>query len=160
MEESDLDQFKLLTGKIGGAQVEQSWAGKSGKLIEPLISPLGYDWKIGIGLIGAFAAREVFVSTLGVVYSIGDDTDEENAGLHSAMLSDLRKDGTKLWTIPTALSVLVFFVIAMQCISTVAVMKQETGGWKWPLIQLVSMNLLAYCSAFIVFQVFTLFGGF
>lgn len=155
-----MDQFKLLTGKIGGAQVEQSWAGKSGKLIEPLISPLGYDWKIGIGLIGAFAAREVFVSTLGVVYSIGDDTDEENAGLHSAMLSDLRKDGTKLWTIPTALSVLVFFVIAMQCISTVAVMKQETGGWKWPLIQLVSMNLLAYCSAFIVFQVFTLFGGF
>ena len=157
VEASRLEALTALEEHISGRQTEQSWAGRAGKFMEPLIEPMGYDWKMGIGLIGAFAAREVFVSTMGIVYSVGE-ADEESESLHEAMRSDLRADGTALWTIPTVLSVLVFFVIAMQCISTVAVMKKETGGWKWPIIQLVSMNLLAFVLATIVFQVGTALG--
>jgi ferrous iron transport protein B len=124
-----------------------------GKAIEPMIAPLGYDWKIGVGLIGAFAAREVFVATMGVVYSVGEDQDEESEGLHQAMQADLKPNGNPLWDLPTVFSILVFFVIAMQCISTVAVMRQETGSWKWPIIQLVGMNVLAYVLALLVYQI-------
>jgi ferrous iron transport protein B len=146
-------QEQAMQDFLAAKQVEQSWSGRLGKAMEPAIAPLGYDWKIGIGLIGAFAAREVFVSTMGVVYSIGEDADEASEGLHQAMEKDQRSNGDALWNLPTVFSVLVFFVIAMQCISTVAVMRQETGGWKWPLIQLFSMNGLAYVMAFLVFQI-------
>ena len=149
----ELSDASKASGLVSGAQMEGSYAGQLGKVIEPMIAPLGYDWKIGVGLIGAFAAREVFVATMGVVYSVGEDQDEESEGLREAMQSDKRSNGNILWDLPTVFSLLVFFVIAMQCISTVAVMKQETGGWKWPLAQLVGMNILAYVSALIVYQV-------
>ena len=149
------DNYKVLSNEWSGRQVEQSWAGRGGKWIEPLIAPLGYDWKIGIGLIGAFAAREVFVSTMGVVYSVGENNDEESTSLRAAMVADRRSNGAILWTLPTVFSVLVFFVIAMQCMSTIAVMRQETGGWKWPLIQIATMNTLAYILAMAVYQIGT-----
>ncbi len=142
-----------IENQVAGRQVEQSFAGRFGKIIEPVITPLGYDWKIGVGLIGAFAAREVFVGTMGVVYSVGEEADEESSSLHDAMRRDTRDDGSPLWSLATVFSVLVFFVIAMQCISTVAVMRQETGGWKWPLLQLVTMNAMAYIAAMLVYQV-------
>jgi ferrous iron transport protein B len=138
---------------LNGKQVASSIAGRAGHLIEPVIAPMGYDWKIGIGLVGAFAAREVFVSTMGVVYSVGDEANEESADLHQAMQSDRRDDGSVLWTLPTVISVLVFFVIAMQCISTIAVMRLETGGWRWPLTQLLVMNSIAYVLATLVYQI-------
>jgi len=145
------------------AQVAQAWqsaqlsgsvAGRIGHAIEPVIEPLGYDWKVGIGLLGAFAAREVFVSTMGVVYAVGDVEEDVGDGpLATAMLADTRADGSPLWTMPMALGLLCFFALAMQCISTVAVVRQETGGWRWPLAQLLWMNALAWLLAFAVYQI-------
>lgn len=151
---ADLEAAAALDAEIAGAQIAGSLAGRAGKLIEPVISPMGYDWKIGIGLIGAFAAREVFVSTLGVTYAVGEEADEASAGLHAAMRRDTRADGSRVWTLPTVLSVLVFFVIAMQCISTVAVMRAE-AGWRWALAQLAVMNALAFVAATAVYQIGT-----
>ncbi|MDA3960069.1 MAG: ferrous iron transport protein B [Planctomycetota bacterium] len=146
------ERLATITSTISSTQVNGSVAGRAGKLIEPAIAPLGYDWQIGIGLIGAFAAREVFVSTMGVVYSVGEEADENDEQLHDRMRSDTRADGSPLWTIPTVLSVLVFFVIAMQCVSTLAVMRAETG-WKWTIAQWAVMNSLAYLMALAVFQI-------
>jgi ferrous iron transport protein B len=133
------------------AQMEYSVAGRVGHAIEPVIAPLGYDWKIGVGLIGAFAAREVFNSYLGIIYSVGDS--EDTASLEEAIAKDRRPDGKPVWTPLVAVSLLIWFVIAMQCMSTVAVVKRETNGWKWPLIQLMYMNALAYVICLIVYQV-------
>ena len=152
---NDIDTALSINGLWSGAQSRQSIAGGFGQIIEPVITPMGYDWKIGVGLMGAFAAREVFVATMGTIYSVGDEAGEDDEGLHAAMLNEKRADGTALWTTPTALSLLVFFAIAMQCISTVAVVKQETGTWTWPLFQLAYMNALAYILAVLVFQIGT-----
>jgi ferrous iron transport protein B len=137
---------------VAQAALQHSLAGRAGKLIEPVIAPLGMDWQIGIGLVGAFAAREVFVSTLGVVHGVGGD-DADTAPLASRMQEAKRPDGTPLWTPLLAVVALVWFVLAMQCLSTVAVMVRETGGWKWPLIQLAGMNGLAWVVGFAIWQV-------
>lgn len=129
-----------------------SAAGTVGRFIEPVIAPLGYNWKIGVGLIGAMAAREVFVSTMGTVYSVGADTDEESKPLRQQMKEDKWPDGTPVWTTATAVSILVYFVIAMQCVSTLAVVKRETGGWKWPIFMQIYMTALAWIGAFIAFH--------
>lgn len=129
-----------------------SAAGTVGRFIEPTIAPLGYNWKIGVGLIGAMAAREVFVSTMGTVYSVGADTDEESKPLRQQMKEDKWPDGTPVWTTATAISILVYFVIAMQCVSTLAVVKRETGGWKWPIFMQFYMTALAWIAAFIAFH--------
>lgn len=136
---------------IAAEQLQQSYAGRFGHFIEPLIRPLGFDWKIGVGLVGSFAAREVFVSTMGIVYSVGDD-DENTEPLSSAMLGDTYPDGSKVWTPLVAVSALVWFVLAMQCMSTLAIVKRETGTWRWPLLQLAYMNTLAYVACLVVFQ--------
>jgi len=136
---------------LGQAQLAGSYVGRFGHTIEPLIAPLGYDWKMGVGLIGAFAAREVFVSTMGVVYGVGDVGDND-APLSVAILADRKADGSALWTPAVAISLLVWFVLAMQCLSTVAVMRRETGGWRWPLLQLVYMNTLAWIGAFAAYH--------
>lgn len=143
--DADLDQA------IAAEQLRQSYAGRLGQVIEPLIRPLGFDWKIGVGLIGSFAAREVFVSTMGIVYSVGDD-DENTEPLASAMLGDTSPDGSRVWTPLVAVSVLVWFVLAMQCMSTLAIVKRETGTWRWPLLQLAYMNGLAYVACLLVYQ--------
>jgi ferrous iron transport protein B len=137
---------------VAQAALQHSLAGRAGKLIEPVIAPLGMDWQIGIGLVGAFAAREVFVSTLGVVHGVGGD-DADTVPLASRMQEAKRPDGTPLWTPLLAVVALVWFVLAMQCLSTVAVMVRETGGWKWPLIQLAGMNGLAWIVGFAIWQI-------
>lgn len=137
--------------------LQGSFAGMMGRTIEPVIKPLGYDWRIGIGLIGSFAAREVFVSTMGIVFNV-EDVDEEVAPLTSAFRDATWPDGRPLFTPLVCLSLMVFFVLAMQCISTIAVIRRETNGWKWPLFQLGYMTVLAWVGAFVVFQGGRLFG--
>lgn len=137
---------------VGQARLEDSFAGRFGHAIEPALKPLGYDWKMGVGLVGAFAAREVFVSTLGIIYSVGDPGDE-TADLESAMKADVRPDGKPVWTPLVAVSLLVWFVLAMQCMSTLAIVRRETGGWRWPLFMLLYMNALAYVVALGVYQI-------
>ncbi|NCG20159.1 MAG: ferrous iron transport protein B [Rhodobacterales bacterium] len=132
--------------------LERSYAGRLGRAFEPVISPLGYDWKIGVGLIGAFAAREVFVSTMGMVYGIGGDVDEESDALRDRIRDAKRPDGTKVYTPLTGLSLLVFFALAMQCLSTIAVLKKETRGWRWPAFLFGYMTALAWGCAFVVYQ--------
>jgi ferrous iron transport protein B len=137
---------------VAGEQLRHSFAGRFGHLIEPVIRPLGYDWKMGVGLVGAFAAREVFVSTMGIVYSVGDD-DENVEPLSESMLADRYPDGRKVWTPAVAASLLVWFVLAMQCMSTLAIVKRETNSWRWPLGMLLYMNALAYVAALVVYQI-------
>jgi ferrous iron transport protein B len=134
------------------AKLEHSYAGILGKSIEPVIRPLGYDWKIGIALITSFAAREVFVGTMATLYSVGDDDNE--LLLKEKMKAATRPDGSPVFTLASGLSLMVFYVFAMQCMSTLAVVKRETRSWKWPVIQLVYMTALAYIMSFIVFQIF------
>lgn len=133
-------------------KLEHSYAGKLGKVLEPAIKPLGYDWKIGIALITSFAAREVFVSTVATIYSLGSTDDE--ATIRERLQSEVNPEtGGPRFTPAVGFSLLVFYTLAMQCMSTLAVVYRETKGWKWPLIQLVYMTVVAYVSALVVFQV-------
>lgn len=136
------------------ALLQASYAGTLGKAIEPAIAPLGYDWKIGIALVTSFAAREVFVGTMATLYSVGEDADGNNTTLREKMGAAKREDGTKVYTLAAGLSLLVFYVLAMQCMSTIAVVKRETRSWKWPIIQLVYMTGLAYFMSWLVFVLF------
>jgi ferrous iron transport protein B len=155
----------LRTGDLIAAyQMKDSWAGRFGNFIEPAIRPLGYDWKIGIGLISSFAAREVFNSTMYVIYSLESVGEQEEAeassqkpferyiSLRQRMLGDRFDDtGDRVYTRATGLSLLVFYALAMQCMSTLAVVRRETGSWKWPLFQFVFMSGLAYLCAWIAY---------
>lgn len=134
--------------------LENSYAGILGRSIEPVIRPLGYDWKIGIALITSFAAREVFVGTMATLYSVGDDTDENNATLREKMNAATWPNGDKVYTLAAGLSLLVFYALAMQCMSTLAIVKRETHTWKWPIIMLAYMTGLAYVMSWITFQLF------
>lgn len=133
-------------------QIEHSAAATVGKAIEPVIEPLGYDWRIGIGIIASFAAREVIVATLAQIYSFGGD-EEDLEGLGDRLKQAKRADGSPAYTLAVALSLLVFYVYALQCVSTLAVMRRETGGWKWPAIALIYMFVVAYVGAFITYRV-------
>ena len=133
--------------------LQNSYAGTLGKAIEPVIKPLGYDWKIGIALITSFAAREVFVGTMATLYSVGDDTGENDNTLREKMAAATRSDGTKVYDLATGLSLLVFYVFAMQCMSTLAIVKRETRSWKWPAIQLAYMTGLAYFLSWLVYVI-------
>jgi ferrous iron transport protein B len=134
------------------ALLESSYAGIMGRSIEPVIRPLGYDWKIGIALITSFAAREVFVGTMATLYSVGNNADENSETLRNKMSAAKRADGSPVYTTATGYSLLIFYLLAMQCMSTLAVVKRETGSWKWPIIQLVYMTGLAYLLSFIAYQ--------
>jgi ferrous iron transport protein B len=131
--------------------LQNSFAGTLGKAIEPAIRPLGYDWKIGIALITSFAAREVFVGTMATLYSVGEDADASNNTLSQKMAAAVRADGTKVYDLATGLSLLIFYVLAMQCMSTLAIVKRETRSWKWPVIQLLYMTGLAYFMSWLVY---------
>jgi ferrous iron transport protein B len=133
-------------------QLEHSFAGMLGHTIEPVIRPLGFDWKTGVALIASFAAREVIVSTLGIIYNVGNDQDEQSATLVSAIRDAKKDDGSPAWTPLTALSLMVFFVLAMQCMSTLAVVRRETNSWRWPIFMLTYMTGLAYVAAMITYQ--------
>jgi ferrous iron transport protein B len=133
-------------------QLANSFAGKAGHFIEPVIKPLGYDWKIGIGLIASFAAREVFNSTMGVIYAVESEGDDI-APLRDRVREETWPDGGAVYTPLVCLSLMVFYVFAMQCLSTVAVVRRETNGWRWPLFQLGYMSAAAYVLALVVYQV-------
>ena len=135
------------------AKLENSYAGIIGKSLEPAIAPLGYDWKIGIALVTSFAAREVFVGTMATLYSVGD-TDDGSLLLKEKMKAAVKPDGTPVFTLATGLSLMIFYVFAMQCMSTLAVVKRETRSWKWPVIQLIYMTTLAYLMSWVVYQIF------
>ncbi len=138
--------------KIASFKLENSYIGVMGKTIEPIIKPMGYDWKIGIALISSFAAREVFVGTLATIYNVGSD-DEDTATIKERMQAEINPDtGKKRFDFATGISLLLYYAYAMQCIGTVAIVKRETKSWKWPIIQLVFMGLLAYISAIGAYQ--------
>lgn len=140
-----------LEARISSYRLEHSYAGIMGKTLEPVIKPLGYDWKIGIALVTSFAAREVFVSTIATIYSLGSTDDEQT--IKGRLKSEINPEtGGPRYTPAVGFSLLVFYTLAMQCMSTLAIVKRETKGWKWPLIQLAYMTVLAYLSAFIIFQ--------
>ncbi len=132
--------------------IEDSYAGILGKWIEPVIKPIGFDWKIGIAVICSFAAREVFVGTMATIYSIDDDSDVSSIRTHMAKDRDL-KTGALIYTTATTWSLLIFYAFAMQCMSTLAIVKRETKSWKWPIIQFVMMTTLAYVCSLLVYQV-------
>ncbi|MFN5641593.1 MAG: ferrous iron transport protein B [Sphingobacteriales bacterium] len=131
--------------------LENSYAGIAGRTIEPILKPLGYDWKIGIALITSFAAREVFVGTMATLYSVGDQDDDSNQTLRDKLNAAIRPDGSKVYTLATGVSLMIFYVFAMQCMSTLAIVKKETGTWKWPIIQLLYMTALAYVLSWVAF---------
>ncbi len=137
------------TAFVQKTSLENSFAGITGKAIEPAIKPLGFDWKIGIALITSFAAREVFVGTMATLYSVDEEDDKT---LIQKMATAKRPDGTKVYTLPTGLSLLVFYVFAMQCMSTLAIVKRETGSWKLPIAQFLFMGIIAYLSSFFIFN--------
>ena len=146
------DQATELGKEKQAAVLESSYAGLLGKVVEPVIHPLGYDWKIGIALITSFAAREVFVGTMATLYSVEGGKDADQQTLRQRMQSARRDDGRPVYTLASGVSLMVFYVLAMQCMSTLAVVRRETRSWKWPLIQLVYMTGLAYIMSLIVYQ--------
>jgi ferrous iron transport protein B len=140
-----------LADRVAAYKLEHSYAGVIGKAIEPVIRPLGYDWKIGIALITSFAAREVFVGTIATIYSLGST--EDQLTIRERLENEVNPDtGGPRFTMAVGFSLLIFYTFAMQCMSTIAIVKRETGGWKWPLIQLTYMTGLAYVSAFVAYQ--------
>lgn len=142
-----------LQDKIASFKLENSYIGIIGKSIEPVIKPLGYDWKIGIGIVASFAAREVFVGTLATIYSVGSHNDEENT-IKQRMKEEINPvTGKPVYNIASGISLLLFYAFAMQCMSTLAVVKKETNSWKWPIIQLVAMSGFAYLTAFLAFLI-------
>ncbi len=137
--------------KIASYKLEHSFIGYAGKAIEPVVAPLGYDWKIGIGIISSFAAREVFVGTLATIYSVGSDEEETIKNRMAAEVNPVL--GGPLFNFASGISLLLFYAFAMQCMSTLAIVKRETNSWKWPIAQLVFMSALAYSVALIVYQI-------
>jgi len=136
-----------------GEQLRRSFAGHMGRAIEPIIAPLGFDWKIGIGIVMSFAAREVFVSTMSTVYNVGNDSAASGTGsLAKTLREQKRPDGTPVYTTLVAVTLMVFYVFALQCVSTVAVVRRETNSWKWPLFQWFYMGILAWVLAFVTYQ--------
>ena len=147
-----LDESAIVN-KVAAEKLEQSYAGHFGHFIEPIIKPLGYDWKIGIALITSFAAREVFVGTMSTIYSLGGEVDDENATIKNRMRAEINPaTGKPMYDTALGFSLLIFYAFAMQCMSTLATTYRETKSWKYPTIQFVYMTTLAYLSAFIVYQ--------
>ena len=140
-----------LNDQIAAFKLEHSYIGIVGKTIEPLIRPLGYDWKVGIGLVASFAAREVFVGTLATIYSVGSASEDEET-IKTRMENETYEDGTKVFTLASGISLLLFYAFAMQCMSTLAIVRRETKSWKWPIFQLTGMTAIAYICALIAFQ--------
>lgn len=147
-------QAAELNKEFQSAKLSTSYAGVLGHAIEPAIRPLGFDWKIGIALITSFAAREVFVGTMATLYSVGEDPDNNNATLREKLSSAKWPDGRPVYTLAAGLSLMIFYAFAMQCMSTMAIVKRETKSWKYPAIQLLYMTGLAYICSYIIFHIF------
>jgi ferrous iron transport protein B len=136
--------------EIASHKLEHSYIGYAGKAFEPLVRPLGYDWKIGIAVLTSFAAREVFVGTLATIYSVGSDEEET---IKNRMAAELDPSGKPLFNLASGISLMLFYAFAMQCMSTLAIVKRETNSWKWPLLQLTFMSIFAYLTAMIAYQI-------
>jgi ferrous iron transport protein B len=149
--EAQKQQLAMVEHNEAGSKLRNSFAGRLGHLIEPLIRPLGFDWKIGIGIVASFAAREVFVSTMSTVYNVGS-ADEETDTVAETLKEQKREDGTPVYTPLVGITIMVFYVLALQCVSTIAIVRRETNSWKWPLFQWTYMTALAWVLAFITFQ--------
>ena len=135
--------------EIQSYRLENSYIGTAGKILEPILNPLGYDWKIGIAIITSFAAREVFVGTLATIFSVGSENVET---IKEKMSYQRKQNGQLLFNLPTGVSLMVFYAFALQCMSTIAIVKKETNSWKWQAIQFTFMTIIAYISALIVYQ--------
>jgi ferrous iron transport protein B len=146
--------LKKVDEEEAGENLRRSFAGMAGRAMEPIIKPLGFDWKIGIGLVASFAAREVFNSTMSTIYNIGegDDSEESAKALADTLREQRRADGTSLYTPLLGVTLMVFYVFALQCVSTVAIVRRETNSWRWPVFQWVYMGVLAWTFAFITYQ--------
>ncbi|MCW5803818.1 MAG: ferrous iron transport protein B [Deltaproteobacteria bacterium] len=156
---ADGDEAKqALVDAESGARLAESYGGRLGHTVEPVLAPLGFDWKIDIGIIGAFAAREVFVSTLGIVYSVGGEADESSEPLREALRSAKKPDGSQAYTPLVGLSLMIFFALACQCMSTLAVVRRETRSWRWPAFLFGYMTTLAWIASMLVYQVGRLLG--
>jgi len=149
-----------LENQAAGEKLRQSFAGRLGRMIEPTIAPLGFDWKMGIGIVSSFAAREVFVSTMSTVYNVGKyrESDSSLSSLARTLRAEKRPDGSPAYTVLTGITLLVFYVFALQCVSTVAVVRRETNSWKWPIFQWLYMGALAWGLAFLTFHAGRLLG--
>ena len=147
-------QLAAIDHEEAGEKLRNSFAGRLGRLIEPVIRPLGFDWKIGIGILSSFAAREVFVSTMSTVYNVGS-ADDETTTIADTLKSQRRDDGSKVYTPLVGIAIMVFYVLALQCVSTIAVVRRETNSWRWPLFMLAYMNALAYVCSLAVHQIAT-----
>ncbi len=146
-------QISRLDQSEAGAYLRQSFLGRTGKFFEPLVRPLGWDWRVGTGVIAAFAAREVLVATLGTIYNLGDDQDETSAGLREQMKAATWEDGRPVFNLAVALSIMVFFALCCQCAATLAVIQRETQSWQWPMLAFGYMTGLAYVAALATYQI-------
>jgi len=151
MQQNKANETQLSKEK-NAALLENSYAGLLGKTIEPVIKPLGYDWKIGIALITSFAAREVFIGTMATLYSVEGGKNADRHTLRQRMESATHPDGSKVYTLATGVSLMIFYAFAMQCMSTLAIVRRETRSWKWPIIQFAYMTGLAYMMSLIFYQ--------
>jgi ferrous iron transport protein B len=136
--------------------ISQSYLGKAGHWIEPVVRPLGWDGKIGIAVLASFPAREVIVATLGTIYSLGADQDESSQGLVQQLRSATWPDGRAVYSLATACSIMVFFALCAQCVSTLVTIRRETNSWRWPIFSFVYMTSLAYIGAWIVYNIMSM----
>ena len=151
--QSELDALVERRNALSEQLLETSFLGRFGKAIEPAVRPLGWDWRIGVGVLASFPAREVIVATLGTIYSLGGDVNESDTGLQQALRDSNWADGRPVYSIPVALSIMVFFALCMQCASTLMVIRRETNSWGWSIFTFTYMTTLAYVAAFAVYRV-------
>jgi ferrous iron transport protein B len=150
--EETVEGLRTRIGELNGQLIENSFLGRAGHRIEWLVKPLGWDWRIGVGVIASFPAREVIVATLGTIYSLGGDVDSESSSLQNALQNSRWPDGRPVYTIAVALSIMVFFALCAQCSATLMVIRRETNSWRWPIFTFVYMTALAYIGSFITYQ--------
>ena len=153
------DALDEIDREEAGTYVRQSFLGQGGRWIEPVVRPLGWDWKIGTAVLASFPAREVVIAVLGIVYDLGGEEDEESSDLIEKLRAARHEDGSPVFTIPVALSIMVFFALCAQCAATLAVIRRETNSWRWPVFVLVYMTIFAYGGAFLTYQIGSLFGA-
>ena len=150
---AELDELRDQQNQISGELIEASFLGRTGHAIEPAVRPLGWDWKIGVGVIASFPAREVIIATMGTIYSLGGDIDEEDPSLTKKLRAAKHPDGTPIYNVAVACSIMVFFALCAQCAATLMVIRRETNSWRWPIFTFGYMTALAYVGAFITYQV-------
>ncbi|MDA7978086.1 MAG: ferrous iron transport protein B [Pirellulales bacterium] len=149
----EVSKLQSERNEISGKLISESVLGQAGRAVEPVVKPLGWDWKIGMGVLASFPAREVVIATLGTIYSLGGDQHEESESLQDAMRDSKWPDGTPVYNLPVALSLMVFFALCAQCASTLVIMKRETNSWRWPALCFIYMTGLAYVGSLLTYQV-------